>query len=340
MIKTLIRLISGILAMQDFKSEISGDSSLLQRPMDRICDPLNMLGCRVTANDGKPPIRFEVADNVKAFSYQSKIASSQVKSCMIFAAMHLDGDSKITEITPTRDHTERLLMYLGYPIQLSEKTLIITGNGELRSKNITIPADISSAAFFIVASILKKNSKLHITNVNFNNHRTGLIKILKDMGAKIVIENKRDKCNESIVDITSYSSKLRPIKVDGQIISSLIDELPILFVVCALCNGISEINDIEELRYKESDRIKTMEEGLNTLGIKTVSTKSSLKIYGGIIQGGIVDSHGDHRVAMAFAIAALVTNKSITILNTQNISTSFPNFVETLSNIGAEIYES
>ena len=337
---TLIRLISGVLAVQDFESEISGDSSLVLRPMNRISDPLNKIGSKVETNNGKPPIKFKVAKNVQSFNYENILASAQVKSCMILAAMHLDGDSKITELTSTRDHTERLLSYLEYPIKSTNQVVTISGKGELKSKDINIPADMSSAAFFIVASLLKENSKLHIPNVNFNIHRIGVIKVLKKMGARIEIENERSQCNEPIADITSYSSHLRPVKIDGEIISSLIDELPILFVACALCDGVSEINDIEELRYKESDRIKVMEDGLNILGVKTTSSNSSLKIYGGTIKGGIVDCQGDHRVAMAFSIAALVTNKSITILNTENISTSFPNFVDTLSNIGAEIYES
>tara|TARA_B100001057_G_scaffold9243_1_gene8544 strand:- start:78940 stop:80238 length:1299 start_codon:yes stop_codon:yes gene_type:complete len=337
---TLIRLISGVLAVQDFESEISGDSSLVLRPMNRISDPLNKIGSKVVTNNGKPPIKFKVAKNVQSFNYENILASAQVKSCMILAAMHLDGDSKITELTSTRDHTERLLSYLEYPIKSTNQVVIISGKGELKSKDINIPADMSSAAFFIVASLLKENSKLHMPNVNFNNHRIGIIKVLKKMGAQIEIENERSQCNEPIADITSYSSQLSPVKIDGEIISSLIDELPILFVACALCDGVSEINDIEELRYKESDRIKAMEDGLNILGVKTSSSNSSLKIYGGSIKGGIVDCQGDHRVAMAFSIAALVTNKPITILNTENISTSFPNFVDTLSNIGAEIYES
>ena len=159
------------------------------------------------------------------------------------------------------------------------------------------------------------------------------------MGAKISINNKRNETNDTIVDITSEYSDLKPINISGDVISDLIDELPILFIVCAACKGVSNINNIEELRYKESDRINSMEKGLNILGIKTESTQSSIKIYGGDFTGGIVDSHGDHRVAMAFSIAALISKKPITILNTDNISTSFPNFIDILIEIGVELYE-
>ena len=177
-------------------------------------------------------------------------------------------------------------------------------------------------------------------DINFNERRTGIAKVLQKMGAKITVENKRYEANELIVDITSEYSVLSAVDVSGENISDLIDEFPILFIVCAVCKGVSNIDNIEELRYKESDRINSMEKGLNTLGIKTESTKTSIKIHGGEFNGGIVDSFGDHRVAMAFAIAALISKKPITILNTQNISTSFPNFIDLLMEIGVEVYES
>ena len=336
---TLMRLISGILSMQNFSSEIFGDDSLMNRPMDRISRPLEEIGCNLSTSDGKPPIKFYPSNSKKSFKYVNTLASAQVKSCMIFAAIYLQGESVVKEKFMTRDHTERLLSYLDYPIKKIGDNIHIKGQGKISAKEIKIPNDVSSAAFFIAAALVKKNSRLVMKNINFNERRIGIIKILEKMGAKISIDNERHEANEIIVDITSEYSNLKPINISGDIISDLIDELPILFVVCALCEGVSHIKDIEELRYKESDRINSMERGLNKLGIKTESTQSSIKIHGGELLGGIVDSYGDHRVAMAFSVAALVSKKPITILNTENVSTSFPNFVDLLIEIGAEVYE-
>ena len=337
---TCIRLISGILSMQSFASEIFGDESLMNRPMGRISKPLGAIGCNLETVNGKPPIKFFPSDTKKPFHFVNTIASAQVKSCMIFAAIYLQGESIIREESVTRDHTERLLSYLGYPIRIIGNDVHVTGQGKISAKEIKIPNDISSAAFFIVAALIKENSKLVMKDINFNERRIGIIKVLERMGGKISIYNKRHETNDIIVDITAEYSHLKPINISGDIISDLIDELPILFIVCAVCEGISHINNIEELRFKESDRIKSMESGLNILGIKTESTQSSIKIHGGEFTGGIVDSCGDHRVAMAFSIAALVSKKPITVLNTENVSTSFPNFIDSLIDIGAEIYES
>jgi len=337
---TLIRLISGILSMQNYPSEIFGDDSLMNRPMDRISGPLSDIGCNLDTRNGKPPIKFYPSDSKKSFEYVNTLASAQVKSCMIFAAIYLQGESVIKEKFLTRDHTERLLSYLDYPIKKIGNNIYIKGQGKINAKEIKIPNDVSSAAFFIVAALIKKDSKLVMKDINFNQRRIGIIKILDKMGARISIDNERHEINDIIVDITSEHSIMKPIDISGDIIADLIDELPILFIVCAVCKGVSHIKDIEELRYKESDRIDSMERGLNKLGIKTESTHSSIKIHGGELKGGIVDSNGDHRVAMAFSIAALISKKPITILNTENVSTSFPNFIDILIEIGAEVYES
>ena len=337
---TLIRLISGVLSMQSFTSEIFGDESLMNRPMDRISEPLGEIGCDLKTLNGKPPIKFYPSSFIKPFDYVNTLASAQVKSCMIFAAIYLQGESIIREKFITRDHTERLLSYLDYPIRTIGNDIHITGHGKINAKEIKIPNDISSAAFFIVAALIKENSRLVMKDINFNARRIGIIKILEKMGGKISVQNQRNETNDIIADITSKSSSLKSINISGDIISDLIDELPILFIACAVCKGVSHINNIEELRYKESDRINSMERGLNILGIKTESTLDSIKIYGGEFAGGIVDSCGDHRVAMAFSIAALVSKKPITVLNTKNVSTSFPNFIDLLIEIGAEVYES
>ena len=214
----------------------------------------------------------------------------------------------IIKAKKSRNHTELLSEHLKLPIKVKKKKnydlINISQTKKIKLIQYIIPSDISSSAFFIVLTALSKNSKLIIKNVNVNPSRIGIIKILDKMGAKISIDNERHEINDTIVDITSEHSILKPIDISGDIITDLIDELPILFIVCAVCKGVSHIKDIEELRYKESDRIDSMERGLNKLGIKTESTHSSIKIHGGELRGGIVDSYGDHRVAMAFSIAA------------------------------------
>ena len=337
---TLIRLISGILSMQNFESEITGDSSLNERPMMRICDPLYELGCKIQSTDGKPPLHFIPSNPKSEINFINKIASAQVKSCMLLASIFLKGDSKITEVIRTRDHTERLLEYLGYPISINENEILIKGSKNFEAKDISIPGDFSSAAFFIVATLLNKKSKLILRDINVNKYRIGLLNTLISMGAKITLDNQNEKCNEDVADIIVSSSNLKPLNISGEVVSTMIDELPILFIACATCDGVSEINDIDELVHKETNRIKTMVKGLNEIGIRTESSDSHIKIYGGEISGGIVDSFGDHRVAMSFAIAAFISKKPITILNTNNIRTSFPDFVDKLIMIGAEVYES
>ncbi len=336
---TLMRIISGILAMQDFSSTISGDESLNTRPMKRIEDPLKMFGANIISENSMPPLLFKPSQNLKAISYTNNLPSAQVKSCLIFASLFVDGISVITEKIKTRDHTERLLEYLEYPISIKNNMINVSGKKSFKCKDLTIPSDISSAAFFIVAALIRKDSKLILKNIGLNKLRIGLIEILMEMGANIKIANQSIVCNEPIGDIEVQYSELKPINISGEKVSTLIDELPILFIACATCKGISEFHDIEELRFKESDRIKSMEDGLNVLGIKTSSTTNSLKIFGDSFNGGIIDSNHDHRVAMSFIVAGTISKKPITVLNTKNISTSFPNFKNTINSIGAEVYE-
>ena len=336
---TLIRIISGILATQNFTSSIGGDESLNARPMKRIADPLKILGANVVSKNNMPPLSFKPTQNLQPISYVNNLPSAQVKSCLIFAALFIDGTSVITEKIRTRDHTERLLEYLEYPISIKDSKINIIGKKTFKCKDIIIPSDISSAAFLIVAALIKRDSKLILKKIGINKLRIGLIETLIEMGANIKILNETMICNELVADIEVQYSKLEPVKLAGENISRLIDELPILFIACAACKGISEFHDIEELRFKESDRIKSMEDGLNILGIKTSSTINSLKIFGGSFNGGIVNSNHDHRVAMSFIVAGAISQKPITVLNTQNISTSFPNFRNTINSIGAEVYE-
>ena len=335
---TMARLLSGILSTQPFNSSIIGDESLIRRPMERIIEPLESIGALIKSRNGKLPIKFEPSPSMKSIKYHSRIPSAQVKSSLILAALSIEGKSIISEDVKTRDHTERLLSYLNYPISIVEETITVQGRKKIVAKDIQIPADISSAAFFIVAALIKEGSDVLLENIGVNPLRTGIIDVLLEMGANIKFINQRIVCNEPVADIKVKYSKLNPIKLSGKIISRLIDELPILFIACTTCNGLSLIEDIKELRYKESDRIKAMESGLRKLGISLTSTENSLEINGGHLNGGIVDSFGDHRIAMSFLIAGLISEKPITVLDTSNIDTSFPGFENILRNQDIYIY--
>ena len=336
---TLIRLLSGILSMQDFTSIITGDTSLQSRPMARIIEPLTKMGAVIQSRENKPPLEFSKPVERRCCNEEILIASAQVKSCLILASLFVEGESIIIENIKTRDHTERLLQYFNYDIKIDDNRIKLYGKKDIFAKDIEVPNDFSSASFFIVAALLKKGSQVLIKDVCVNEYRIGLTNILKKMGGQIEFKNLRTNCNEDIADISVSYSKLKAINISGEIISSLIDELPILFIACACASGKSVISDIEELRYKESDRIQSMEKGLIELGIDVLSTESSISIIGGQINGGIVDSFDDHRVAMSFAISGIISSKPITILKTKNISTSFPNFVDTLRQINVEVYE-
>ena len=336
---TLIRLLSGILVSQNFTSTLTGDDSLRKRPMARIIEPLVHSGAQISSNNHKAPIVIDKSTGLSPIRYDQSIASAQVKSCLILAALFIEGESTFYETIPTRDHTENLLQHFNYEIDRSENSLSFKGRQTLIAKDIEIGSDISSAAFFIVAALIVDGSELLFRNININIYRTGLITVLKNMGGNISITNTKLISNELIGDIRVKCSNLKSIHIDGDIIPSLIDELPILFIACALASGKSTISGIEELRHKESDRIKSMEEGLKSIGIDVNSTKDSIEITGGKISGGKIKSYGDHRIAMSFAVAGLVAQKSITIIDTKNIATSFPTFISLLREQGVEIFE-
>ena len=334
---TLARLISGILATQEFSSVITGDKSLVKRPMRRIIEPLEKAGAVISSQNGQLPISFD-KPLCKPIEFKSLIPSAQIKSCLILASLFINGRSEIDESVKTRDHTERMLQYLDYPLSINNTKIVIEGNTNVTAKDIYVPSDISSAAFLIVASLIKNKSNITLRSIGVNPLRTGIVDVLIKMGADIKLVNPRSVCNEPIADIKIKSSKLKPIKLAGDIISRLIDELPILFIACACCDGVSVIEDIGELRHKESDRIKSMEEGLINLGIDVKTTQNSIEITGGTFRGGIVNSYGDHRVAMSFIISGFVSQKPVTVTDTENINTSFPNFIDILKENNNEIY--
>ena len=336
---TLMRLLTGVLAIQNFDSTITGDSSLKRRPMKRIIDPLRECGANISSENYKAPLSIKGNLCLKPINYRQEIASAQIKSCLMLTSLFIDGTSHFKEYITTRDHTENMLEYFDYKITRLDGCSTVTGRQALTAKDIVIGSDISSAAFFIVAALISKGSKITLPNININKYRVGIIHVLKKMGASINIYNERLESNELIGDLDVSSSNLKSITLDGKIIPSLIDELPILFIACSVASGLSKISGIEELRHKESDRIKSMEEGLRAVGINVSSSNDSIEIEGNEILGGRIKSFGDHRIAMSFAVAGLVSKTSITITDTKNIQTSFPTFVDIMREQGAEIYE-
>ena len=336
---TLIRLLTGVLAVQDFDSMITGDDSLKKRPMGRIIKPLISCGAKIKSNEHKAPLSIYGSSSLNPIEYDQDVASAQVKSCLILSALHISGQSTFYEEIQTRDHTENLLEHLSYKINRDSNSLSLKGKQNLIAKDIFIGSDISSAAFFIVASLIVDGSCIEMRNVNINKLRTGIVTVLKEMGADIEISDIKKVSNELLGNIKVRYSKLKCADIKGEIIPSLIDELPILFIACACASGTSKISGIEELRYKESDRIMAMENGLRAIGINVHSSKDSIEITGGKITGGKVNSYDDHRIAMSFAIAGLISQHSLTIMDTQNISTSFPTFVTILRELGVEVFE-
>jgi len=333
---TSLRLLTGLLSGQGFASELTGDESLMKRPMDRIIKPLQEMGANVSAVSNS--IQINSTNNLQGISYQMPVVSAQVKSCLLLAALYAQGETTVLETIPTRDHTERMLKTFGSSIHFEGSKAQIFGEGQLYATELEIPADISSGAFFIVGATIAKGSEILLKNVGFNPLRTGLVNILRLMGANITILNDRMYELEPVVDIKVSSSELQGIEVPLDQVSLMIDEFPILFIAAAFAQGVTVVRGIKELRVKESDRIAAMAEGLEALGVVVHTAEDSLTIEGrGSLRGGQIHSHGDHRVSMAFAMAALISEEEIIIKDCKNVETSFPNFLETANRAGLEI---
>ncbi|CDZ16601.1 3-phosphoshikimate 1-carboxyvinyltransferase [Candidatus Johnevansia muelleri] len=331
---TAIRLLTGLLSGQRFDSELIGDYSLNKRPMFRIINPLRKMGANIkNSNKNYPPIKIKGNQNLIGINYKLPIASAQIKSCLLLAGIYAKGKTILIESEYTRNHTEIMMKKFGYNIEYkNNKVCLIVGN-KIKHTNINIPSDISSSAFFIVAAIITPGSNIVFKNIGINYTRIGLINILKKMGAQIYLYNSCEFNGELVADIhIRYTSNFKGIDINKDQISLAIDEFPILFIAAANAKGITRIRGADELRFKESDRIQVMSEGLNKIGIKTTIYKDGIDIIGGTYHGGFIDSKGDHRIAMAFTIAAIKANSKITINNCMNVITSFPNFVE-ISNI-------
>lgn len=338
---TSIRLMSGILAAQDFDSEMIGDESLSKRPMGRVITPLKSMGAVIESNDGKPPLKIIGGQKLKAIHYDLPIASAQVKSCVLLAGLYAQGRTCVTEPAPTRDHTERMLKGLGYEVSVNNNQMCVTGGGELTATEIQVPSDISSSAFFMVAAAIAKEADITLEGVNINPTRTGVIDILKLMGANLTLENKREIGGELLADINIKSSNLIGIKIPEELVPLAIDEFPAVFVAASCAQGETVLTGAKELRVKESDRIQVMADGLDILGIENQVLEDGIKIQGGQFgkPSGVIESHHDHRISMSFAVASLRCDYPIEINGVDNVKTSFPNFVDLANSAGMSISE-
>jgi 3-phosphoshikimate 1-carboxyvinyltransferase len=337
---TAMRLLCGLLCGQTFDSVLTGDASLVSRPMRRITEPLTTMGARIeTTANGTAPLHLHGGLTLCGIDYALPVASAQIKSALLLAGMYAVGHTCVLEPAPTRDHTERMLESFGYPVRRDGERICIDGGGRLRACDITVPADISSAAFFIVGALLAAGSELLLEGVGVNPTRTGAIDILRAMGGRIECVNERRVGAEPVADIRVKSSELRGIRIAQDLVPLAIDEFPALFVAAALAEGETVLTGARELRIKESDRIQVMADGLRVLGAQAETTPDGMVIRGGRLGGGKVHSRGDHRVAMAFAMAGLCADADVIIDDCDNVRTSFPGFAALAGRAGLDIHE-
>ena len=335
---TSMRLMAGLLAGQGFATRLVGDHSLMQRPMRRVCDPLTAMGANITTSeDGAPPIDIHPTDQLHAIAYHLPVASAQVKSAILLAGLNARGKTEIFESKATRDHTERMLQSFSYPIEVAEGYASIKGGLELQATEINVPADISSAAFFIVAACIAEQGEVIMHNVGINPTRTGILEILKLMNASVEVSQPSMMGGEPTATITVRASQLQGIDVPTHLVPSAIDEFPIICVAAACAAGITRITQAEELRVKESDRIKQVAAGLTALGVVVEEFEDGLAIQGGELGGGHIESGHDHRIAMSFAIASLRAGAPIEISDCDNVATSFPGFADMAQSLGIKL---
>ena len=335
---TSMRLLCGILAGAGLPATLSGDPSLSRRPMRRVVEPLKRMGARLhTAEGGTPPVVLAGGGRLTAIDYVLPVASAQVKSAVLLAGLYADGLTRVTEPAPTRDHTELMLRACGVELDSHQGTISLRGGQRLKPFDIAVPADISSAAFFIVGAAIAPGSRLRMPAVGVNPTRIGVLEIMAAMGARIGHGAPRAVGSEPVADLTVHGSELVGIEIPHAAVPLAIDEFPAIFIAAACARGRTVLHGAEELRHKESDRIAVMAEGLNALGIALEVFEDGIAIEGGQLHGGEIDAQGDHRIAMAFAMAALRADGPITIRNAANIATSFPTFVATALAAGLRI---
>lgn len=336
---TAMRLSMGLLAGQSFDSTLVGDASLMRRPMERVAQPLRAMGAQIQTHEGRPPVQIRAAGTLHGIDYTMPMASAQVKSALLLAALSAEGRTSVTEPAPTRDHTERMLRDFGVTLVRDGARISIDGGARLRACPIQVPGDFSSAAFFIVAGCLGAANGLTLRGVGINPTRTGLLEMLRLMGADIRVEPREGQGAEPIADIHVRASALRGVRVPEHLVPLSIDEFPAFFIAAAAARGETLVTGAAELRVKESDRLAVMAEGLKAVGIDCELLADGLRIQGGQVRGGRVDSHGDHRIAMAFAIASVVAREGIEIDDVANVATSFPGFPALARSVGLALQD-
>lgn len=332
---TSIRLISGVLAGQDFSVTMVGDDSLSKRPMDRVAIPLRQMGVEIAGQGDRdcPPLHEKGTRQLQPIHYRLPVASAQVKSALIFAALQAEGESTIIEKEKTRDHTEDMIRQFGGEIQVDGKTIRIQGGQEFQGQEVIVPGDISSAAFWLVAGLILPDSVIKIENVGINQTRTGILDVIQEMGGELTIEDRHEKAVSA--SLTVKTSSLKGIRIDGELIPRLIDELPIIALLATQANGQTVIADAEELRVKETDRIQVVADSLNAMGANVVPTEDGMIITGPTpLHGADLGTFGDHRIGMMAAIAALLVRDGNVVLDrAEAINTSYPSFFEDLETL-------
>ena len=336
---TAMRLSMGLLCGQPFSSTLVGDASLMQRPMERVAKPLRMMGALIDTQDGRPPVVLHGGEPLRGIDYALPMASAQVKSAILLAALSAEGSTRVTEPAPTRDHSERMLGAFSVTVHREGATVELAGGQALRGADVEVPGDFSSAAFFIVAGCLAADNGLTIEGVGINPTRTGLIDMLRLMGAHIDISPRDNAGPEPLADITVHASELRGAVIPPELVPLAIDELPVLFIAAACAEGETVVTGAGELRVKESDRLAAMATGLTAIGVQCELLPDGIRIQGGRLRGGRIDSHGDHRIAMAFAMASVRASAAIEIVDVANVATSFPGFPNIARAAGLQLTE-
>ena len=334
---TGMRLLAGLLAGQAFDSTLVGDASLSKRPMRRVTDPLAAMGARIDTQDGLPPLVVRGGQRLHGIRYELPVASAQVKSALLLAGLYAQGETEIIEPHPTRDYTERMLAAFGWPIAFEPGRARLSGGHVLRATDVDVPADFSSAAFFLVAASIVPGSVVRLPAVGLNPRRTGLLEALRLMGADIRIENPRASGGEPVADLLVRHAPLHGVELPEALVPDMIDEFPALFVAAAVAKDNTVIRGAAELRVKESDRLATMATGLRALGITVDETPDGATIHGGTLTGGTVESLTDHRIAMSFAVAGLVAQAPVRINDCRHVATSFPGFMELANGCGFDL---
>jgi 3-phosphoshikimate 1-carboxyvinyltransferase len=336
---TAMRLFMGLLSAQPFDTELVGDESLMRRPMERAARPLREMGARIETRDGRPPVRIRGGVPLHGIRYEMPVASAQVKSAVLLAGLYAAGETTVIEPAVTRDHTERMLQSFGVEVTARGGRATVRPPGRLEAARIAVPGDFSSAAFFIVAACMGARDPFVIEGVGVNPTRTGLLEMLALMGADLRLVNHRSAGAEPVADVEVRPARLKGIRVPERLVPLAIDEFPAFFIAAACAEGETVVTGAEELRVKESDRIASMARGLAALGVRHEVLPDGMRIEGGPFGGGVVDSGGDHRVAMSFAVASLRASAPIEILDVANVATSFPGFAPLARSVGLALAE-